>query len=66
VLARKWDREFESGLLQRRVSCELGRGSNVRRQGASWDQGNGRQLSCAVLDTGSEEVVVTDYPEIRA
>ncbi len=27
------------------------------------DHANGRQLSCAVLDTASDEVVVTDYPD---
>jgi putative phosphoesterase len=36
---------------------------NPGSAGEARDQGNGRQLSCAVLDTVSEEVVVTDYPE---
>ena len=39
---------------------------NPGSAGEARDQGNGRQLSCAVLDTVNEEVVVTDYPEIRA
>jgi putative phosphoesterase len=38
---------------------------NPGSAGEARDQGNGRQLSCAVLDTVSEEVVVSDYPEIR-
>jgi putative phosphoesterase len=36
---------------------------NPGSAGEARDQGNGRQLSCAVLDTVSEEVVVTDFPE---
>ena len=36
---------------------------NPGSAGEARDQGNGRQLSCAMLDTVSEEVVVTDYPE---
>jgi putative phosphoesterase len=36
---------------------------NPGSAGDARDQGNGRQLSCAVLDTVSEEVVVTDYPD---
>ena len=39
---------------------------NPGSAGEARDQGNGRQLSCAMLDTVSEEVVVTDYPELRA
>jgi hypothetical protein len=39
---------------------------NPGSAGEGRDQGNGRQLSCALLDTVSEEVVVTDYPELRA
>jgi hypothetical protein len=31
--------------------------------GDARDTGNGRQLSCAVHDTESEEVVVTDFPD---
>ena len=31
--------------------------------GEARDAGNGRQLSCAMLDTATEEVVVTDFPE---
>jgi putative phosphoesterase len=38
---------------------------NPGSAGEARDQGNGRQLSCAVLDTVSEEVVVTDFPEPR-
>jgi len=39
---------------------------NPGSAGEARDQGNGRQLSCAVLDTVSEEVLVTDYPDLRA
>jgi putative phosphoesterase len=34
---------------------------NPGSAGEARDQGNDRQLSCAVLDTASEEVVITDY-----
>ncbi len=36
---------------------------NPGSAGEARDSGNGRQLSCAVLDTASEEVAVTDYPD---
>lgn len=36
---------------------------NPGSAGEARDSGNGRQLSCAVLDTANEEVVVTDYPD---
>jgi putative phosphoesterase len=36
---------------------------NPGSAGEARDQGNGRQLSCAVLDTITEKVVVTDFPE---
>jgi putative phosphoesterase len=36
---------------------------NPGSAGEARDQGNGRQLSCAMLDTVSEEVVVTDFPD---
>jgi putative phosphoesterase len=36
---------------------------NPGSAGEARDSRNGRQLSCAVLDTASEEVVVTDYPD---
>jgi putative phosphoesterase len=36
---------------------------NPGSAGEARDQGNGRQLSCAVLDTVTDEVVVTDFPE---
>jgi putative phosphoesterase len=36
---------------------------NPGSAGDARDNGNGRQLSCAVLDTVSEEVVVTDFPD---
>ena len=32
--------------------------------GEARDPGNGRQLSCAVLDTVTEEVVVRDFPAL--
>ena len=38
---------------------------NPGSAGEARDQGNGRQLSCAMLDTATEEVVVTDFPDIR-
>jgi len=36
---------------------------NPGSAGDARDNGNGRQLSCAVLDTASEEVVVIDFPD---
>ena len=39
---------------------------NPGSAGEARDHGNGRQLSCAVLDTATEEVVVTDFPETRS
>jgi putative phosphoesterase len=36
---------------------------NPGSAGEARDPGNGRQLSCAVLDTASEEVVITDFPD---
>ena len=38
---------------------------NPGSAGEARDSGNGRQLSCAVLDTMTEEVVVTDFPDAR-
>lgn len=38
---------------------------NPGSTGEARDHGNGRQLSCAVLDTGSEEVAVIDFPDAR-
>lgn len=38
---------------------------NPGSAGEARDPGNGRQLSCAVLDTATEEVVVTDFPDQR-
>jgi putative phosphoesterase len=38
---------------------------NPGSAGEARDTGNGRQLSCAVLDTATEEVVVTDFPDLR-
>jgi putative phosphoesterase len=35
---------------------------NPGSAGEARDPGNGRQLSCAVLDTATEEVVVRDFP----
>jgi putative phosphoesterase len=37
---------------------------NPGSAGDARDTSNGRQLSCAVLDTASEEVVVTDFPDV--
>jgi putative phosphoesterase len=36
---------------------------NPGSAGEARDAGNDRQLSCAMLDTATEEVVVTDFPE---
>jgi putative phosphoesterase len=36
---------------------------NPGSAGDARDTGNGRQLSCAVLDTVTEEVVMTDFPD---
>jgi hypothetical protein len=36
---------------------------NPGSAGDARDNGNGRQLSCAVLDTVTEEVVVIDFPD---
>jgi putative phosphoesterase len=38
---------------------------NPGSAGEARDQGNGRQLSCALVDTVSEEVVTTDFPDLR-
>jgi putative phosphoesterase len=38
---------------------------NPGSAGEARDPGNGRQLSCAVLDTISEEVRVTSFPDLR-
>lgn len=38
---------------------------NPGSAGDARDIGNGRQLSCAVLDTASEEVIVTDFLDKR-
>ena len=38
---------------------------NPGSAGEARDSSNGRQLSCAVLDTVTEEVVVTDFPDTR-
>jgi putative phosphoesterase len=38
---------------------------NPGSAGDARDNGNGRQLSCAMLDTATEEVVVIDFPEDR-
>jgi putative phosphoesterase len=39
---------------------------NPGSAGEARDGSNGRQLSCAVLDTVTSEVVVTDFPDARA
>jgi putative phosphoesterase len=38
---------------------------NPGSAGEARDTSNGRQLSCAVLDTVTEEVTVTDFPDAR-
>jgi putative phosphoesterase len=37
---------------------------NPGSAGDARDSGNGRQLSCAVLDTVTEEVAITDFPDV--
>jgi putative phosphoesterase len=39
---------------------------NPGSAGEARDASNGRQLSCAMLDTATEEVVVTDFPDVRS
>ena len=55
------------GHTHRQVVRRVGRTLiiNPGSAGDARDHGNGRQLSCAVLDTVSEEAVVIDFPEIR-
>ncbi len=36
---------------------------NPGSTGEARDSGNGRQLSCALLDTATEQVLVTDFPD---
>ena len=50
--------------LVRRVGRVLA--INPGSAGDARDIGNGRQLSCAVLDTASEEVVITDFSDQRS
>jgi hypothetical protein len=38
---------------------------NPGSAGDARDHGNGRQLSCAVLDTASEDVRIIDFPDPR-
>jgi putative phosphoesterase len=38
---------------------------NPGSAGDARDHSNGRQLSCAVLDTATEEVVIIDFPDAR-
>jgi putative phosphoesterase len=38
---------------------------NPGSAGDARDSRNGRRLSCAVLDTATEEVVVTDFPDVE-
>lgn len=38
---------------------------NPGSAGEARDHGNGRQLSCAVLDTQSEEIAIADFPDER-
>jgi predicted phosphodiesterase len=39
---------------------------NPGSAGEARDSSNGRQLSCAMLDTVTGEVVMTDFPDARA
>lgn len=38
---------------------------NPGSAGEARDTGNGRQLSCAVLDTTTEQVAISDFPDLR-
>ena len=53
------------GHTHRQLARRVGRvlGINPGSAGEGRDNGNGFQLSCAVLDTASEEVKVIDYPD---
>ena len=55
------------GHTHRQVVRRIGRVLvvNPGSAGDARDPGNGGQLSCAVLDTVTEEVVVHDYPRLR-
>ena len=56
--------------MTRRRNSSFGRtGASQRNSsmpGEARDHRNGRQLSCAVLDTASEEVQLIDFPDPRA
>jgi putative phosphoesterase len=56
------------GHTHQQVVCRVGRVLvvNPGSAGVGRDQRNGGQLSCAVLDTASEEVVVRDFPALPA
>lgn len=55
------------GHTHRQVARRVGRVLvvNPGSAGDARDHGNGRQLSCAVLDTASEEVRIIDFPDPR-
>ncbi len=55
------------GHTHRQVAKRFGRVMvvNPGSAGDARDHGNGRLLSCAVLDTASEEVRIIDYPDPR-
>jgi hypothetical protein len=53
------DADFLLSQLVRRLGRVLV--INPGSAGEARDPSNGRRLSCAVLDTASEEVVVTDF-----
>jgi putative phosphoesterase len=52
------------GHTHHQLVCRVGRVLviNPGSAGEARDPGNGRRLSCAVLDTATEEVVVTNFP----
>lgn len=69
-LARFGDAEADFvlyGHTHRQVARRVGRVLvvNPGSAGDARDHGNGRQLSCAVLDTASEEVRIIDFPDPR-
>ena len=55
------------GHTHRQLARRIGRVLvvNPGSAGDARDHGNGRQLSCAVLDTGSEDVRIIDFPDPR-
>jgi putative phosphoesterase len=55
------------GHTHHQLVCRVGKVLviNPGSAGEARDSGNGRQLSCAVLDTATEEVALTDFPDFQ-